>query len=270
MSDRYVMGQSERERRRLQLQASLLNPLTERFLREAGISRGMRVLDLGCGAGDVTMIAAALAGPEGEVIGIDTAEQSLEVARERAADEGFSNITFVCTNLMDYRPGRSFDAVIGRHILIHTKDACAVVARAASLLVAGGIAAFQEYDLSFWKVSHPDVPLAAGLAKAIVELFQRAGAHPDAGMRVYHFMLEAGLANPHASAESLMEGGPDTLFYEWFAETVCSVLPAMRAMGIPSATGDEATLPARMRQNFITARACLASPLIVSTSARKI
>ncbi len=39
-------------------QATILRPITERLLRGAGIGRGMRVLDLGCGAGDVCMRSA--------------------------------------------------------------------------------------------------------------------------------------------------------------------------------------------------------------------
>ena len=47
------MGHDDRERRRLALQASILNPLTEQLLRRAGISTRMRVLDLGCGIGEL-------------------------------------------------------------------------------------------------------------------------------------------------------------------------------------------------------------------------
>lgn len=54
----YIMGHTDRERRRLALQAAILNPLTDSFLRRAGISAGMRVLDLGCGTGEVSLIAA--------------------------------------------------------------------------------------------------------------------------------------------------------------------------------------------------------------------
>jgi hypothetical protein len=46
----YVMGHTDRERRRLALQAAVLNPLTDSFLRRAEISAGIRVLDLGCGS----------------------------------------------------------------------------------------------------------------------------------------------------------------------------------------------------------------------------
>ncbi len=45
----YVMGHNDRQRRRLILQASLLNPFTEQLFRRAGISSAMNVLDIGCG-----------------------------------------------------------------------------------------------------------------------------------------------------------------------------------------------------------------------------
>jgi len=45
------------------LQAKIIGPITERLLRETGLKQGMRVLDLGCGAGDVVMLAADLVGP---------------------------------------------------------------------------------------------------------------------------------------------------------------------------------------------------------------
>jgi cyclopropane fatty-acyl-phospholipid synthase-like methyltransferase len=58
----YILEHSERAIRRLMLQAGILRPITERVLRGARIGRGMRVLDRGCGAGDVSMLAAELVG----------------------------------------------------------------------------------------------------------------------------------------------------------------------------------------------------------------
>jgi len=58
----YVLGHNDREQLRLIRQARILAPLTENFLRTAGIVSGMRVLDIGCGMGDVTMLAAQLVG----------------------------------------------------------------------------------------------------------------------------------------------------------------------------------------------------------------
>ena len=62
--DDYLLGWSEQEVTRLIWQGELFRPFTRRLLEEAGLKPGMRVLDLGSGAGDVAMLAAELVGPE--------------------------------------------------------------------------------------------------------------------------------------------------------------------------------------------------------------
>ena len=74
----YVLGHSDREISRLRVQARMLEPATRQFLREAGIEAGMRVLDIGSGAGDVAFLAAELVGASGEVIGCDLAAASID------------------------------------------------------------------------------------------------------------------------------------------------------------------------------------------------
>ena len=56
----YLPGHSEKEIERLTRQARLLRPITERLLREIGLKPGMRVLDLGCGAGANLCLGQAL------------------------------------------------------------------------------------------------------------------------------------------------------------------------------------------------------------------
>ncbi len=138
------------ERRRLALQATVLNPLTDGFLRRAGISAGMHVLELGCGIGEVSLIAARLAGPHGRVHSIDIDAASLEIARGRVRSAGHEHVTFEQLNVIDHVPTRPYDAVIGRHILIHTEDALAVLKKAVGIVHAGGVIAFQEFDTSVY------------------------------------------------------------------------------------------------------------------------
>ena len=90
----YILGHSDREIRRLMHQAAILRPITERLLRGAGIGRGMRVLDLGCGAGNVSMLAAELVGAAGSVVGIDRNQDVIAVARERAHTAKLGHIVF--------------------------------------------------------------------------------------------------------------------------------------------------------------------------------
>ncbi len=80
----YVFGHSEEEMQRLIRQSRLINPLTRRFLEQAGISTGMKVLDVGSGPGDVVMLLAERVGPGGAVVGVEIDPATLDIARARA------------------------------------------------------------------------------------------------------------------------------------------------------------------------------------------
>ncbi len=90
----YVLGHDDVEVQRLLLQGRLYDDYTEHALRLAGLRPGMRVLDVGCGPGDVSFIAARLVGPTGTVLGVDAAPEMIELARARAAEQGLSAVHF--------------------------------------------------------------------------------------------------------------------------------------------------------------------------------
>ncbi len=58
------------------------------------LGAGERVVDVGCGAGIDSLIAARMVGPSGEVIGVDMTPGMLDRARTSAAEGGFSNVSF--------------------------------------------------------------------------------------------------------------------------------------------------------------------------------
>ena len=74
----YALGYSTEETARLEKQAHLWNASTRGLFKEAGIGAGMKVLDIGSGAGDVALLAADLVGPSGTVIGVDSDPAVLE------------------------------------------------------------------------------------------------------------------------------------------------------------------------------------------------
>ena len=79
----YALGRTQAEYQRLTEQAEILRPVTERMVLAAGIEPGMRVLDVGCGAGDVSFLVAALVGPKGSIVGVDLDGEALKFAEER-------------------------------------------------------------------------------------------------------------------------------------------------------------------------------------------
>jgi protein-L-isoaspartate O-methyltransferase len=99
--DTYILGRGEDETRRLIGQARFHNPFTRRLLEDAGLREGMRVLDVGSGAGDVALLAAELVEPRGGVMGVDQKNPAiLEVARKRAHRAGLANVTFLESDLL--------------------------------------------------------------------------------------------------------------------------------------------------------------------------
>jgi len=268
--NKYVLGHTDRERRRLALQAAILNPLTDSFLRRAGVSAGMRVLELGCGIGEVSLIAARLVGPHGHVHCIDIDGEALEIARGRIRSAGHDHVAFENVDAATHVRLQPYDAVIGRHILIHTPDAPAVLRKAVDMVHAGGLIAFQEYDLSFCPKGHPEQPLMFWVEDIIIEFFRRAMPRPNIGTQLFWLMQEAGLPPPECRLECVMDGGPYSPVYEWLAETVRSLLPRMEALGITTAQAvDSDTLSQRLRDEAMATRGVVIAPSMIGAFARK-
>jgi ubiquinone/menaquinone biosynthesis C-methylase UbiE len=265
----YVMGNNNRERQRLALQASILNPFTEQLLRRAGISSGMHVLDLGCGVGEVSLMAARMVGRHGTVTAVDTDQAALATAADRARTRALGNVWFLQGSIYQYEPGRTFDAVIGRHILIHAGDPLAMVARAHEWLSPAGVAAFQEYDFSTVHLAYPSCPLRDRIM-TVYRDFMGATGRGNMGTQLLHLMLEAGFRAPDCRAEYPLDAGTDSPFYEWFAESLRSIAPhAVAAGSIKESEFNLDTLAQQLRQEAVSRNATIPGPVMVGCFARK-
>ena len=94
--------------------------MTERLLVDAGVGPGMRVLDVGCGNGNVSILLAKLVGETGEVAGIDLDGPSLALAREQVRQLHLLNVTFTQGDVCSLSPELGpFDAVVGRRVIMY-------------------------------------------------------------------------------------------------------------------------------------------------------
>jgi SAM-dependent methyltransferase len=94
-ADSYALGRSEAETRRLIVQHQLYGPFTRQFVTAAGVTAGMKVLDVGSGAGDVALLLAELVGPQGQVVGVDTNPAILDTGRSRVEAAGWTTVRFL-------------------------------------------------------------------------------------------------------------------------------------------------------------------------------
>lgn len=146
----YVFGRSIGEAQSIQQLAQILAPVTRQFLEQAGLCSGMKVLEVGSSAGDVSLLAAELVGPSGTVIGVENNRAILEIARARAQAARLTQVSFVESDLTDLVLDDTFDAVVGRYILQHLRDPVLALRQLLRHLRPGGIVAFQEADLTRW------------------------------------------------------------------------------------------------------------------------
>lgn len=258
----YVLGNSTQEQERLKLQGRFLEKWTEQFLLSAGIEPGMSVLDLGCGVGDVSLLAARLVGPSGHVTGIDRDLVVIKKARERRDEGRSANVEFIHTDLLTFHADRRLDAVVGRYVLFFQPDPVAAIAHAAKQVRSQGIIVFHEMDVANRIRSCPDGTLFERMYALIAETLRRGGVRVDLGLHLTDLFLNAGLPWPTIKAEVPVGGEPGSFIYRWFAETLRSLLPRIEQFGLASSDElDLDTLVARMEAEAVTLRPQLIGPL---------
>ena len=252
----YTMGRSKEETDRLIQQSGLYEDVTNRLLTDAGLFDGMKVLDIGSGAGDVAMAAAALVGADGEVIGVDVNAEILETARARAQAAGLENIRFLAGDARTLDLPNDFNALVGRLVLIYMADPAEALRQLATHLLPGSIVAFQEVDFTSMSAYYAEhTPLMNNLATWAVEVFKRSGAHTGMGLDIYGAFVDAGLPEPALQYTAPM-GGPEAWGgYQFVANSLRSILPLMEAYGIATAEEvDVDTLPQRLRNEVVSTK----------------
>jgi SAM-dependent methyltransferase len=266
---RYILGHNRDELDRLINQARFFGDLTEEVLRRAGVGPGMRVLDVGCGTGDVSFLAARLIGPTGSVIGVDRSAEAVAVAEGRAREAGLGNVSFAVQDLSEVTVADPVDALVGRLVLMYLADPAAALRRLLEAVRPGGVVAFQEMDMGA-VVCEPGCALLTTSSDRVVQTFARAGIDHRTGLKLARIFRGAGLPAPQTLQGARVESGPDSPVYAWVAQTTRTLLPLMERIGVPTAAevGVD-TLADRLREEIVAADATVVPPPLIGAWARK-
>ncbi len=264
----YVLGHSAEELNRLIDQARLFGELTEDVFVRAGIGPGMRILDVGCGAGDVSFLLARMVGPSGAVVGIDRSEHAVTMANARAQAMGLAQVSFSQGELEEISLDQPVDAAVGRFVLMYSSEPSIALRRVAANTRAGGIVAFQEMNVAEAK-SFPRVDLFEQSMRWIIDTLDREKVKNLMGLGLYRTFVEAGLPPPQMIMGARVEGSPDSLGYQIVAQVVKSLLPVMEKLGVANEKEIQIeTLAQRLRDEVISRGAVIVLPPLVGAWTR--
>jgi ubiquinone/menaquinone biosynthesis C-methylase UbiE len=162
---------------------------------------GMRLLDVGCGPGSITVGLARRVAPA-ETIGIDPSESVIETARSLIDGKTGSKLTFEVGNIYEPRfAPLSFDAVFAHQVLQHLRQPVEAIRQMRELLAPGGILGVREVD---WG-SVTFYPENTGMRRFLdlyYALAQRNGGEPNAGRFMRRWFREAGFAEMRVSTST--------------------------------------------------------------------
>jgi ubiquinone/menaquinone biosynthesis C-methylase UbiE len=260
----YVLGHADVEVQRLLLQGRLYDDLTEHALRLAGLRPGMRVLDIGCGPGDVSFVAARLVGPTGSVLGVDAAPAMIELAQARATEKGLSTARFMQATIDGIELDAPVDAIVGRFILMHLPDPAATLRHLSSYVRPGGVIAFSENDIAATS-SIPDMPLFGRVAAGIVRAFEAMGLSPRFGTTLHAIFAEAGLGAPKLTLGTPIGTAADADMLAYAAEVWRLVSPIAQQHGFAiEEVADIDNFVPRFREEALAANALFTMPPIIT------
>ena len=201
------------------------------------LTPGVRVLDVGCGPGNITADIGQRVAP-GAVIGLDRAEDAIAAA---ARDYATENVEFRTGDVyaLEYDDG-AFDVVHAHQVLQHLADPVRALAEMKRVCTPGGVVAVRDAiyrNMTWW-------PESPGMTRwlSIYDQVARANrGEPDAGSRLVAWMHEAGFGAVDASASVWCFAAPEDRQWwgDTWAERISASPLAERAVELGAATRAE-------------------------------
>ena len=200
IAEHYILATGGKDVKRLRLLHEVYGPGTEALFRRVGLRDGQRVVEIGCGSGNIACWVAEQIAPHGSVVAIDVAPEQIEQARQQAQSQNLRNIEFQVADAYSPRlPEGSFDLVYCRLVLSHLTRPAAALAAMRGLARPGGLVVCEEIDIGCWLCDPP----AAAMTRFFAlngALGERRGENFFLGASLHRLFHEVGFAHPEVDA----------------------------------------------------------------------
>ncbi len=225
--DTYILETGEAGAKRLALQNELMFKQSTDHLKDAGLTSGQVIYDVGCGSGEMTIYMARVVGPSGHVFAIDQSEAQLEIVKRKLKEEGLENITCIQADMTSAHIPcqKPADLVFARFLLMHVKTPQTAIKNMENLLKPNGLLVLEEPESSSSRSEDGSNDLAE-LVRAKMAMGKRRGVDFDIGSKLKGIVEEMGLQDisqkeyqhllDAATAQSMLE----LSFNEWGRKAV--------------------------------------------------
>jgi ubiquinone/menaquinone biosynthesis C-methylase UbiE len=195
VSNDYVIAGGRPGFERLRVLSRVWGDTTESLLRSVGVGSGMRCLDVGCGAGDVSLLLASLVGPTGAVVGSDCDAVQLDLVRAECRRLEVTNLELAFEDVMELAAVDAYDVVYSRFVLEHLPDPVEALRRMWRAVRPGGLLVAEDGDFlaEFCEPPHPGFDF---WQYAYQETLRRHGGDPLSGRRLHSRFREVGVPDP--------------------------------------------------------------------------
>ena len=225
--ERYVLRGGTTGADRLETLAQSDSQATSEFWDRAGLTEGASCLDLGCGPGAVTVALARRAGRTGAVLAVDRDRDAVEVAQQRLAAAGISNVEFLVCDAYDFVEHEKFDFAYSRLLLHHVSRPGDLLRAMWNAVRPGGRIAVDDADFdgafcyppndgfSFWQERYSQV-------------VRHHGGDPTLGRKLVSLFVDAGLPLPevHITQRALRDGPAKQIPMLTLQETSATMIDA--------------------------------------------
>jgi 2-polyprenyl-3-methyl-5-hydroxy-6-metoxy-1,4-benzoquinol methylase len=179
----YIIKGGEEGKKRLNALANVLESQTRSLINSVGDMAGRKFLDVGCGGGNVSMMAAELVGKEGHVTAVDFDQEIIHLAIKDAQDTGIENITYRALDAyaLDYK--NQFDVAYSRFLLSHLQQPQLVLNKMAKSVKTGGRVIVEDIDFS-GPFCHPSCDAFSDYVNYFSTASGNNGQDPNMGLRL--------------------------------------------------------------------------------------
>jgi SAM-dependent methyltransferase len=189
----YVLGTHDEELRRLGIQHDVWRSVVLDCWKQAGITAGHRVLDVGAGPGYTTLDLAELVGTRGEVAAIERSARFVQAAKAVCEARGLKNVRFYELDLMtDPLPVTGYDAAWIRWVACFVSSPAKLLSNLAESIRPGGVLTIHEYaEYATWRFS-PRIALVEQFAERVMESWRAAGGEPNIALALPPLLVDSG------------------------------------------------------------------------------